>query len=168
MTSKVRRLDAPRIAYALDRNGKPRGKRVDYLNSFETPNLTERQQQDLARIISCIQNGRELDERYYRSGIDTDYDELLSKLGVKHLHLGGQGSDCILYLIEYSDHVLMIEVSNHKYLDAVPPGLGLPHGEIQKAEKAAQAAADMKAAKLAASREKLLSRKKEDPAPDDQ
>lgn len=165
MSNKAERQKTPRITYALDRHGKPKGKRVDSLKSFSTPVLSDRQAQDLATILSCIQNGLELDDRYYRRGLGATTDTLLAKHGVMHLHLGGQGSNCILYLIQYSDHVLLIEVSGHGYLDSVPEGKGLPYGEIQESEKRVQADADTKAAQLTASREKLLSGKKRKPDP---
>lgn len=172
MSKKATRLTASRITYATGRDGKPVGKKLRRLPDFDKAftSLTETQQRDLGTILSAIRNGQVIEDRFYRRGIGTTSDELLRKEGIKHLHLGGQGSNCILYLIEYEEEVVLVEISDHRYLDSKPVGKGLPHAGIQAEEKAIRSAAEQEEAKraeddakLAAAKEKLLSGKRRKP-----
>jgi hypothetical protein len=47
---------------------------------------------------------------------------LLEETGVKHLHLGGRGSETVVYLVELADRVIMLRISGHAYLEDEPRG----------------------------------------------
>lgn len=81
--------------------------------------LTERQVADLDRIRGLIAIGGDLTPYYRRSNMS---DGLLARQQILHLHLGGPGSDAILYLIQYPGHVLFLAVDGHVHLDDIPPG----------------------------------------------
>lgn len=76
-------------------------------------------------IVDCITNGWPVPGEYYRSQIDDQGDRLLGELGVKHLHLGGQGSDVILYVAEFPDWVELLEINGHVHLESEPRGRDL-------------------------------------------
>jgi hypothetical protein len=61
-------------------------------------------------------------EKYYWIGIDRDRDELLEQRGIMHLHLGGKGSDTLLFLIQYSDRVVLLESNSHVHFETTPKG----------------------------------------------
>ena len=77
---------------------------------------------DLRVLIDHINAGSLVPERFYRSGIDRDDDELLAATGIKHLHLGGRGSDVLIFLVEYDDVVTLLEINDHKHFRTDPPG----------------------------------------------
>lgn len=79
----------------------------------------------LNEIIDCIHNGWPIDERFYQGQIDRQGDRLLREVGVKHLHLGGQGSDIIVYLAEFEDWVELLEINTHVHLEDEPRGKDL-------------------------------------------
>jgi hypothetical protein len=77
---------------------------------------------DLEEITDCIERGRPLDRRFYRSGLEIDEDPLLEAEGIKHLHLGNMGSDVLLFAVEYQDRVVLLEVNTHKHFRTEPKG----------------------------------------------
>lgn len=77
---------------------------------------------DLEEIAGCIEQGRPLDRRFYRSGLEVDDDPLLRNEGIKHLHLDNMGSDVLLFAVEYSDRVVFLEVNSHKHFRTEPKG----------------------------------------------
>jgi hypothetical protein len=77
---------------------------------------------DLDDIIDRISQGHTLPERYYRAGIDRDHDDLLETEGVVHLHLGGRNSDVLLFLVQYPDRVVLLEINTHKHFATEPKG----------------------------------------------
>lgn len=79
-------------------------------------------QSELHEIIQKLGAGEGLPERYYRAGIDRDYDALLSDTGIKHLHLGGQNSDVLLYVVEYTSAVLLLQINGHIHFRTRPAG----------------------------------------------
>jgi hypothetical protein len=94
--------------------------------------LTDRQYRDLETIRDLIAKGGDL-PRFYRRSKGTDW--LLRNRAIMHLHLGSQGSNELLYLIQYSDHVLWLRVDSHIHLEDVPPGKRLPLLPIRKFEQ---------------------------------
>lgn len=136
-----------RLRNARFAQGKP--KRVDYAAAWEQRNRGVDQgsqaEIDLFAIIDAVGEGNLVPERCYRHGIDRNYpiDELLEDRGIKHLHLGGADSDIILYLVEYEDFVLFLEIGTHRDLETEPPGsvlASLHHNCLRRAD--AQATAD--------------------------
>jgi hypothetical protein len=75
--------------------------------------------------VRHLSSGEPLPERYYRAKIDTTPDALLTTHGIKHLHLGGKNSNVILYLLEYSDRISLLQISTHAHLESRPPGKNL-------------------------------------------
>lgn len=121
---------------------------------------------DLDEIISQIAAGAGVSERFYRAGIDEDHDALLAQEGVIHLHLGGKNSDVLLFLVQYPDRVVLLEINTHKHFETDPIGtllrslherylLRSAAEEITKAQEVASAAAASGAEKLAAAKERL-------------
>jgi hypothetical protein len=80
---------------------------------------------DLNEIIECLGAGRYLPPRFYRRGIDRTPDQLLEDHGIKHLHLGAGNSDVLVFAVEFDDHVLLLEVSDHSRFGSKPHGTAL-------------------------------------------
>jgi hypothetical protein len=78
--------------------------------------------EDLDDIIESIERGDGVPERYYRAGMDNDRDGLLSDKGIMHLHLGGKGSDVLVFLIQYADRVVLLETNFHAHFRTQPAG----------------------------------------------
>jgi len=76
----------------------------------------------LLKIIHCIENGYAIPEIYYRANRQTTHDELLEDLGVMHLHLENPSSRELLYLVQFSDDVVFLEISDHVHVDTKPRG----------------------------------------------
>lgn len=76
-------------------------------------------------LLDCIHNGWPISDEFYQRQIDLQGDRLLQQLGVKHLHLGGQGSDVIVYMAEFEDWVELIEINTHVHLESEPRGRDL-------------------------------------------
>lgn len=108
--------------------------------------LNERQQRDYAAIIGLIRVGGDLGPYYRRS---TTADRLLRTLQVVHLHLGGPGSDAILYVVQYPGHVLLVRVDSHIHLDDLPPGKRLPLRGRKRFQSNLQSARSNRAERLA-------------------
>ena len=106
---------------------------------------------ELDAIIESIERGDGVPETCYRAGIGLDRDGLLEDRGIMHLHLGGTGSDILLFLIQYSDRVVILETNTHVHFRTQPAGknilalhqswLGNLEREMQTAATAAREAA---------------------------
>jgi len=119
--------------------------------------LSERQQRDYATIVGLIQVGGDLAPYYRRS---QTADRLLKTRQVLHLHLGGPGSDAILYAIQYPEHVLLVRVDSHIHLNDLPPGKRLPiRGPLAFQARLKVAAAEREE-RLATAKARLLGRTK--------
>lgn len=126
MSEKKQPLTKGRIVYSADSEGRPIGKKVLFSKHRNIrPDLTAEEKNDLFDLQTAIEAGQELPDRFYRKGLGQRGDELLVKHGVMHLHLGGQDSDTIVYLMQFESHVLILDVSDHRYLDETPPGKSL-------------------------------------------
>jgi hypothetical protein len=87
--------------------------------------LTDEITDELDIIRDRIINGYALPPRYYRKDRDTTPDELLDQYGIMHLHLCGQNSNIILYLIQYNNFVIFLELSDHGPFTNRPVGAQL-------------------------------------------
>jgi hypothetical protein len=125
--------------------------------------LTERQETDYATIVGLIGAGGDL-SRYYRASTNTDV--LLREHQVMHLHLGGPGSDALLYLIQYPAYVLLLCVDTHRHMRP-PPGGGLNMLGRKEFEVKVEAKIKVDIAKLMESVAKLV-RKPKPPEPEGQ
>lgn len=54
------------------------------------------------------------DEFYSATAGHPDRDPLLRDYGVMHLHLGGKGSDTLLFLMQFADKVVLLETNTHR------------------------------------------------------
>lgn len=126
-------------------------KEVDTAASFSTALIANdpARQDELIDIVESIKRGDGVDERYYRSKIDEDYDRFLATYGVIHLHLENKGSDLLLYLVQYEDRVVLVYLGDHGDLSINPPGRvlqALIAGALKQYDKgAAKARADAQA-----------------------
>lgn len=77
---------------------------------------------ELNDIIDRLSRGEPLPRRYYRAGINATPDQLLQRTGIKHLHLGGQDSDVLLYAVEYPDQVVLLQINTHIHFRSKPVG----------------------------------------------
>ena len=117
-------------------------------------------------ILMAIQDGTPLPSWAYRRDIDTTPDQLLEMHGIMHLHLGSQSSNELLFLLQFDDHVTLLEISTHKHFETDPPGILLIKLHEAKvaalhaatAEARAEEASAKKAARTAAIRGILKSR----------
>lgn len=80
---------------------------------------------DFNEVLDCLHNGEEIPDRFYKLNVDRHGDRLLNEIGVKHLHLGGQGSDVIVYFAEFDRAVELIEINGHIHLESEPRGAAL-------------------------------------------
>lgn len=94
----------------------------------------------LYELIDAIEAGIPVPAEYYKSNLDEHGDRMLLEIGVKHLHLGGQGSDVIVYLAEFETWVELLEINTHVHLESEPRGKELK-GIFRVAAAAAAGAA---------------------------
>lgn len=90
----------------------------DTQNILNDPELADR----VKHIRRCILNGTPLPSSYYRKGVDLDTDALLEAEGFMHLHLGRTNTSELLWLVQYDDHVVLLELSDHKHFTTRPVG----------------------------------------------
>lgn len=125
MTSPVP-LRAARIIFASPGVGK----RI-FIGAFWRTHvaLAPNELDDLKELRNLIKAGREIPERYYSATAGhTDSDPLLRNYGVMHLHLGGKGSDTLLFLMQFTDRVLLLETNTHRRFQRECAGLIRQHG----------------------------------------
>lgn len=100
---------------------------------------------NIQSIMNCIENGAPIPQKHYRASSDRKGDELLVKFGIIHLHLVHPGDNNILYLQQYEDFVLLLEVSTHTHLEKIPIGSNFNMYSINKrATKIANEIAELK------------------------
>ena len=148
-----------------ERIGQGRERVVDYSVNFidrtgligQDPVVTA----NLVKIVRCLGEGNLIPEEFYRNGIERDRDDLLQDYGIKHLHLHEDTNiDALLFLVEYRDFVLFLEIDGHRRHFNKPPGAvlrSLHSSSIRNADAKSQRLA---AAKLATAKAGLLPRKK--------
>lgn len=78
-------------------------------------------------IRTCIANGTPLPSGYYSKGAGIRSDTMLTTFGIMHLHLGRWNTDALLWLVQYPEHVVFLELSDHKPFEQRPVG-GRFHG----------------------------------------
>lgn len=109
------------------RTGKPRT--VDHSPNFRDLSglvvKDSQEERDVLEVIRLLGCGGILPERFYRNGIDRDVDDLLQDNGIKHLHLGCATSDVLLFLVEYEETVLLLEIADHAHFATRPVGATL-------------------------------------------
>jgi len=132
------------------------GKEVDYSPLYA--DLTglvgsdEVVQKNLLEIIRCIGAGNLIPEKFYRNGIGRDDDPLLEEHGIKHLHLHEDTEvDALLFLVEYSQFVLLLCVDGHRRHFQKPEG-----SVLRSLHDSAIRNADAKAASLLAKKRRSL------------
>ncbi len=106
---------------------------------------------DWKRLRDCILNGWALAPGFYRKYKGVDSDEMLQRYGIMHLHLGGQNSNVLLFLMQFPDHIVFLEITDHYHFHTKPPGsqlnnLHASHACMQVEEEKKAAAEARKAA----------------------
>jgi hypothetical protein len=134
----------------------PRPKKIHEIDGFSIEaDLTARQLTDLVTIQGLIKTGGDLSP-YYRRSHNRASDRLLAEHHVMHLHLGGPGSDALLYLVQFPEDVLLICVDSHVHVDDMPPGKKLPFFRVSQFAQRLQSEHDERMVKLSAAMRKLL------------
>lgn len=77
---------------------------------------------DLATLIYLLGQGSPIPDRFYRNFVGDGNDRLLDEQGIKHLHLEGATSDILLFLVEYDEKVLLLEINDHNAFAEQPVG----------------------------------------------
>lgn len=77
------------------------------------------------RIRTCISNGTPLPSTFYSKGAGIRPDEMLDNYGIMHLHLGDWRSNELLWIVQYPEHVLFLELSDHQPFATNPRGIRL-------------------------------------------
>lgn len=75
---------------------------------------TEPYRSNLLEFRRRIEQGHELPPRFYRNHIGKDVDDLLDATGVKHIHLGTTKDDVLLFVQEFDDFIVLLEIADHK------------------------------------------------------
>ena len=73
-------------------------------------------------IRTCIANGTPLPSGYYSKGAGSRSDAMLTSFGIMHLHLGRWNTAELLWLVQYPEHVVFLELSDHKPFAQRPVG----------------------------------------------
>lgn len=106
----------------------PRPKAVHLSDSWDDPagllanDLIARK---VVHIRKCIQNGTPFPTGYYRKGVGLNADTFLQTDGIMHLQLGASNTPELPYPIQYPDHVVRLEVSDHDHFATRPVGARL-------------------------------------------
>ncbi len=113
----------------------------DFAGVTKTPALME----ELFQALQSIRRGDGVPAAHYRAGIDRDRDALLEEQGIMHLHLGGRDSDVLVFPIQYSDRVVLLESNMHVHFRTSPAGkniLALTQSWLGNLEQEMHAAAE--------------------------
>ena len=76
----------------------------------------------VVQITRCIENGTPLPSGYYSKLAGRARDGLLEREGIMHLHLRKSNSEELLWLVQYEDDVVFLELGDHQPFEARPPG----------------------------------------------
>lgn len=77
--------------------------------------MTPREKSDLEVLLLSIESGDEIPGDFYSATAGhPESDPLLRDYGVMHLHLGGKGSDTLLFLMQFADRVVLLETNTHR------------------------------------------------------
>lgn len=101
------------------------GKAVDYAANWNPTLKVARdsaEEADLLEIIYAIGKGNLIPERCYRNGIERDRDYLLEDYGIKHFHLGGDNSDTLVFVAEYEEFAVLLDIGSHDAFATKPVG----------------------------------------------
>lgn len=92
-------------------------------------------------LTDCIVDGKLIPPSFYRRGIERTPDDLLDEDGIKHFHLDEGGGDALIFVVEYDDAVVFLEINSHKHFETEPAGSVLLslHANCLKREDAAAA-----------------------------
>lgn len=91
---------------------------TDWIGALADPELAARFNQ----FIDCIKDGHIVPPNFYRRGIERTPDDLLEEEGIKHVHLDEGGGDVILFVVEYDDSVVFLEINTHRHFETEPVG----------------------------------------------
>lgn len=128
-------------------------KRADTFTDFTGILDTEPFSTDLDMVVDYLEKGLELPPRFYRPSMDRKDDVLLARDGYKHLHLGPDKADVLLFVVEFDGFVVLAETNGHRRFKTDPPGSalkGIHDAAVRAAAKTA--AAEVATAKAKAAR----------------
>ena len=110
---------------------------ADRVGALDAEDIAER----FLQLQDCIIQGKIVPPHFYRRGIERTEDELLEAEGIKHAHLDGGGGNAILFVVEYDDAVVFLELDSHRHLETEPVGSVLVslHASCLRAEDRAAA-----------------------------
>lgn len=101
----------------------PTRKRLERVKSFRVSvKATDLIRQEVETLIDAVELPRVLPARFYRAGRDTTPDPLLEEHGIMHLHLGSPASREPVYLIQYPERVVLLEITDHYHFETNPIG----------------------------------------------
>ena len=83
---------------------------------FKSASLTAADSEQLLDLIEAIESGSTLSPRLYRRRRNDTPDRLLADEAIMHLHLGGQDSDTLVYLMQFEHEVVLLAIAGHVYL----------------------------------------------------
>lgn len=72
---------------------------------------------DFIEFTTCLGKGIPVPRRMYRAGLESSTDFLLHRAGVKHVHLGSQNSDVLVFAVEFPEEVALLEINGHRRFD---------------------------------------------------
>ena len=99
-------------------------KSIQRLSSFrQTCRLSAQQEDFVLDILDAIAAGTPLPDGSYRRSRSRDV--LLERDGIMHLHIGHAGSRELIYLVQYPDCVVLLEISDHYHFTTRPIGITL-------------------------------------------
>ncbi len=120
---------------------------------------------DFLALRKRIVAGQPLPSSFYRKGKGKYDDEALLQYGVMHIHLGGPASDVLVFLFQFPEHVVFLEITDHTPFGDRPPGRSLRNRwyasaitSIAKAAVARREAAEQKASVVKAKNADIRSR----------
>jgi hypothetical protein len=106
----------------------------DWINALNDPLIAARYNE----FADCVAQGRIVPPNFYRRGIDRTPDDLLAQEGIKHIHLDEGGGDALMFVVEYDDAVVFLEINSHTHFSTQPPGsvlLSLHHNCLVQQDK---------------------------------
>lgn len=130
MFNSAHLLRLPRI----EQRSKKVIKSTNYRKLTDLPDIEEISQEKSELLVASIKdithsiiNGYGLSEKYYRNNIDDpNYpDKLLEYAGIMHIHPLGPGTSEVLYMIQGTKSVGILELTDHRHFDRI----NTPHCE---------------------------------------
>lgn len=84
----------------------------------EAAGMRTRLRTSFYELQDAIEAGRPVPIDFYSRRVDEPQyvDALLQTYGIMHLHLGGRNSNVLVYLVQFNDSVLLLQINDHKWV----------------------------------------------------